>query len=73
MQLLAITAGSGRMGVAIAAFTGLLKVFDAERVVLDAADPSSHIRITLSGDADLVAVQAPCSLPHVACAQAGAA
>jgi DNA polymerase III subunit beta len=54
------TGNGGKTALDIVKFTGLLGALAGERVVLDAGDAISAVRITLPDDDDLVAIQMPC-------------
>jgi DNA polymerase III subunit beta len=58
----AITTGSGKTGLAVGMFIDLLGAISAERIMLDASDPGSAVRITLPGDDDFLAIQMPCRM-----------
>jgi DNA polymerase III subunit beta len=56
----AITSGSCRTGLAVGMFIDLLGAISTERIMLDASDPGSGVRITLPDDDDFLAIQMPC-------------
>jgi DNA polymerase-3 subunit beta len=61
-----IDAGGGRpgwVGVSLRLLTGLLGALDGERVLFDAADPHLPIRVSVVGDADLLALLMPMQMP----------